>query len=247
MEKGRSCILINSVKMRNTAYILFFLWGLSSLVTGCRKKNDPLFDGVNCTGNCYLLTGTLIDSVAGTGISGARLQFYFHDFRGGTFGAKKILLGQTTTTTAGRYDFRFDGSRFASLSGWYTAEAYKDDLFNNPLTKNELAVFDLDSSQYNIPVVQQFSLFRPATLRIRVIAATITNFQFLTISNSYGKGGVGVVLNGGRNIDTTLTFKTAGDLRSFIQADARGNGVNISTYDTLIIPSRSTRQIELRF
>ncbi|MBK6826804.1 MAG: hypothetical protein IPG86_08050 [Chitinophagaceae bacterium] len=55
------------------------------------------------------------------------------------------------------------------------------------------------------------------------------------------------MLNGGRNIDTILNYKTAGDLPSFIQADARGNGVNISLYDTLVIPARGTRQIEMRF
>lgn len=233
--------------MKTSCYTIVFVWVFATLVTGCRKKNDPLFDGVNCSGNCYILTGTLIDSVSGTGISGAKIQFYFHDFRGGTFGTKKILLGKTTTTSAGRYDFRFDGSRFAQLSGWYTAEAYKDDLFNNPLTNNEVAMFDLDSSRYNTPFVQQFSLFRPATLRIRVIARNVTNFQFLTVDYNYGKAGIGVVLNGGRNIDTTLTFITAGDIRNFIQADARGNGVNISTYDTLVIPASSTREIEMRF
>lgn len=239
--------MINLFELKKTFYILFIFWGLCSLSSGCRKKNDPLFDGVNCTGNCYILTGTLIDSAAGTGISGARLQFYFNEFRGGTFGAKRILLGQTTSSSTGQYQFRFDGSRFARLSGWYSAEAFKDDLFNNPLSKNEVADFDLDSTHYNIPFVQQLPLFRPANLKIRVIASTVTSFQFLTIDYSYGKGGVGVVLNGGRNIDTTLSFTTAGDLRSFIQADARGNGVNISIYDTLVIPARSTRQIEMRF
>jgi hypothetical protein len=233
--------------VKQTFYIFFVLWGLCCLTIGCRKKNDALFDGVNCTGNCYILTGTLIDSAAGTGISGARLQFYFNEHRGGGFGAKKILLGQTISSSTGQYQFRFDGSRFARVHGWYTAEAFKDDLFNNPLTTNEVALFNLDSTHYNIPLVQQLILFRPATLKIRVIASTITNFQFLTLGYSYGKGGVGHVLNGGRNIDTILNFKTAGDLRSFIQADARGNGVNISLYDTLVIPARSTRQIEMRF
>lgn len=233
--------------MKSFFYTIILIWALATLVTGCRKKNDPLFDGVNCSGNCYILTGTLIDSAAGSGISGATIQFYFHEFRGGTFGAKKIFLGKTTTTTAGRYDFRFDGSRFARQSGWYTAEAYKDDYFHDPVNKNTVSVFDLDSSYYNIPFTQQLPLFRPATLRIRVIASTVTNFQFLTVDYNYGKGGIGVVLNGGRLIDTTLIFKTAGDLRCFLQADARGNGVNISAYDTIVIPARSTRQVEMRF
>jgi len=239
--------LINSFDVKQIFYLLFVIWGLCSLASGCRKKNDPLFDGVNCTGNCFILTGTLIDSAAGTGISGARLQFYFNQHRGGGFGAKKIYLGQTTSSSTGQYQFRFDGSRFARTYGWYTIEAFKDDLFNNPLDPNEVAIFDLDSTHYNTPFVQQLILFRPATLKIRVIASTVTNFQFLTVSYGYGKGGVGVSLHGGRNIDTILNYKTAGDLRSFIQADARGNGVNISLYDTLVIQARSTRQIEMRF
>lgn len=233
--------------MKRTLHILLVGAVALLFLHGCRKKNDPLFDGVNCTGNCFILNGNLIDSAGGTGISGGTIKFYFHEFRGGTFGAKKILLGETITGSGGQYSFRFDGSRFARMQGWFTAEAFKDDYFHDPVNQNTVSVFDLDSTRYNIPFIQQFSLFRPATLRVRVIASTVTNFQYLTVDCSYGKASNGVVLNGGRSIDTTLVFKTAGDLRSFIQADARGNGVFITRYDTLIVPARNSRQIEIRF
>jgi hypothetical protein len=89
-------------------------------------------------------------------------------------------------------------------------------------------------------------LFQPATVKVRVIASTVTNFQYLTVSYSFGNVGNGIVFNGGRSIDTTITWKTAGDLRTFLQADAIGNGVNIQKRDTVIVQTNNTRQIEIR-
>jgi len=214
-------------------------------VSSCRKDKDPLFDGVTCSGNCYILTGKLIDSAANTGIASGEIKFYFKD-NTGTFSNKKIYLGRTITNANGDYSFKFDGSRFNNVRGYYYAEAFKGDMFFDPFYPNQVATFDLDTSFYNLPFTQNFPLFRPATVKVRVVASTVTNFQYLTVSYSYGKIGNGIVFNGGRSIDTIITWKTAGDLRTFIQADAVGNGVNILKRDTVIVQTNNTRQIEIR-
>ena len=214
-------------------------------VSSCRKDKYPLFDGVTCSGNCYILTGKLIDSAANTGISGGEIKFYFKD-NTGTSSSKKIYLGKATTNANGDYSFKFDGSRFNNVRGYYYAEAFKGDMFFDPIYENQVSVFDLDTSFYNLPFIQNFPLFKPATVKVRVIASTITNFQYLTVSYSYGKMGSGIIFNGGRSIDTTITWKTAGDLRTFIQADAVGNGINIIKKDTVFIQTNNTGQIEIR-
>lgn len=215
-------------------------------VNSCRKSNDALFDGVNCTGNCYVLTGKLIDSALNSGISGGEIKFYFKDITG-TFSSKTIYLGRSITDANGNYSFRFDGNRFKNFMGYYYAEAFNGSMFGgDQLYPNRVATFDLDTSLFNVPFIQNFPLFRPATVKVRVVATASTNFQFLTVDYSYGKVGQGIVFNGGRSIDTTITWKTAGDLRTFVQADAVGNGVNIQKRDTLIVPTNNTRQIEIR-
>jgi hypothetical protein len=217
----------------------------AAVLVACRKEKKPVFDGVNCTGNCYILTGTLVDSVVNTGIAEGEMKFYFRD-NTGTFSSKTVYLGKATTGTNGSYTFRFDGSSFNNRWGYYYAEAYNGNMFSDPVYQNRVGVFYLDTSMYNIPLVQYFTLFRPATLKVRVIASAVTNFQYLTVDYNYGKAGKGIIFNGGRTIDTVITWKTAGDLRSFVQADAVGNGVNIQKRDTVVVPANGTRQVEIR-
>lgn len=214
-------------------------------VNSCRKNKDALFDGVSCSGNCYILTGKLSDSAAGAGIADGEIKFYF-DNNTGIFSNNKTYLGRAVTDVNGNYTFRFDGSRFNAVRGYYYAEAYKGNMFVDPMYLNRVANFSLDSSLYNVPFTQNFSLFKPATVKVRVVASTVTNFQYLTVSYSYGKISNGIVFNGGRTIDTIITWKTAGDLRTFVQGDAVGNGVNIQKKDTVTIPTNDTRQIEIR-
>jgi hypothetical protein len=224
-----------------TSFFLIVLF-----ITSCRKDKDALFDGENCAGNCYVLTGKLIDSAANSGIASGEIKFYFNDITG-TYSNRKIYLGRAITDANGNYTFRFDGSRFNNFRGYYFADAFKGNMHTaDPVYKNRVATFDLDTSLYNVPYIQNFPLFRPATVKVRVIASTVTNFQYLTVDYSYGKTGNGIIFNGGRRIDTTIVWKTAGDLRTFVQGVAVGNGVNVQIRDTVVIPTNGTRQVEIR-
>ncbi len=105
--------------------------------SSCRKDKNPLFDGVNCSGNCYVLTGKLIDSAANSGVATGEINFYFND-NTGTFSNKKIFLGRAITDLNGDYTFRFDGSRFNNVRGYYYAEAYKGNMFAEPVYENRV-------------------------------------------------------------------------------------------------------------
>jgi hypothetical protein len=134
---------------------------------------------------------------------------------------------------------------FKDVLGYYYIDAFSSDMIGGDIIyPNRVATFDLDSTKYNVPFIQNFPLFRPATIKIRVVTS-VDNFQFLTVNSSYGKVSKGIILNGGRYIDTTFSWKTAGDVLTFIQADAVGHGVDIHKKDSLVIPANTTGNIEI--
>lgn len=229
--------------MKNTLLQLFYII-LILTATACLKSKQPKFDGVTCNNKCFILTGILLDSAFNKGIAYGEVKFYFH-YAGGIFG-RTDYLGKVKTDANGTYRFVMPGNVYQYVFGYFYAEAYKDNMFAGLIYKNQVATYHLDSTDFDMPVVKNLLLFRPATLKLRVIANTVTGFNFLTISYGYGKGSDGFVINGPRSIDTTFTFKTAGDIRTFIQVDAKGNGVNVEKFDTILIPANATKQVEVR-
>lgn len=233
--------MLNAIK-NNLLHILFA--GIVLLSNSCIKGINPKFDGVTCNSKCYILTGLLLDSALNKGIANGEIKFYFK--KPGLISITDYL-GKVNTDGAGNYRFVMPGVVYQHVSGHFYAEAFKDDLFHDPFYKNRVASFSLDSTNYDIPVVKNLLLFKPATLKLRIIAFTVTGFRFLTVSYGYGIGSNGYVFNGPRSIDTVLTFKTAGDIRTFIKVDAKGNNVDITKYDTIQIPANAIGQVEIRF
>lgn len=216
------------------------------LVNSCFKDKGPLSDGISCSGKCYVLTGKLIDSAANAGIQGGELRFYFQDIEGFFF-RPKTYIGRTVTDASGNYIFRFDGTRFTKSMGYFYAEAYKETMFGyNRDYPNRVARFDLDTSLYNFPYNQNFLLFRPATLQVRVTSSSAPDSKRYSLNFNYGKTRTGLWLLGSRPIDTTITWKIAGDLRTLVEASATINGVYVKRQDSLIVPANTTRKIELR-
>lgn len=230
--------------MKKETILLLLLVVITS--SSCFKNKNPLFDGVSCTGNCYELTGRVMDSAGAVPLSNAEVKF-FYKYSSGILISRTDYLGKTSTNSLGQYQFRFDGSRYNYLMGYYYAEMYKGDFFADPGYKNRVGIFRLDSTQYNLPFVQNFSLFRPATLKVRVIVPASASFQFITVSYEYGRGGNGISINGGRAIDTTLSWGTAGDLRTYVRADAVSNGVAVTRYDSITVSANSTGTVTINF
>jgi hypothetical protein len=142
-------------------------------------------------------------------------------------------LGKTTSNEAGEYRFQFDGTNYKSREGYFFMKATRSGYFYDPFGDNTVTNFNLDSSQFNMAVAHDFVLFRPAKLTVRFRAVTITNFQFLTFSYGYGIVETGVILHGGRNMDTTISFNTAGDVHTSVRWSAKGNSVDVQKRDTL--------------
>ena len=214
------------------------------LLTACIKTKQD-FDGVNCSGNCYILTGKVIDTPSNAGLQGVELKFYYRPPGYTLISDPSRYLGKTTTNSNGDYKFQFDGTKYKAGTGFYRIVATKSGYFYDPFNQNDVKIFDLDSSQFNVPFNQDFALFRPAKLAVRFRATTVTNFEFLTFVYHYGTRGTGIILNGRRTIDTTITFQTAGDVGTFVQWDAVGNGVSIRKNDTLFTTRGGTIQYQI--
>jgi len=225
---------ITCYNMRHLVITIAFCWMLVS----CRK-DQPLFDGHSCSGSCFILTGHLTEAQSNSPLPGTELKFYYKRSQY-TFFDRTEYLGSTTTASDGSYSFRFDSKDFTDPSaGFFVIEGERDGyIYRNAgdQINSELALFNLDSSRINIPQVNNLTLYKAAIIKFQIKAATVTNFDFLLVTYSYGTNSYGPVINGGRAIDTTLIYKTASDIPTFINWNALGNGVSISQKDTLIVP-----------
>ena len=219
--------------------ISFFL-----LLNSCRKTT-PEFDGINCTGNCYILTGRVIDTPSNAGLQGVELKFFYRPPGYALLTNPTRYLGKTTTNQRGEYNFRFDGTGFKEDGGYYKIQAVKAGYFYGNLNQNDIREFDLDSADFNVPFNQDFALYRVAKLTVRFVASTVTSFDFLTFSYNYGPLGTGIIFPGGRKIDTTITYQTAGDISTFVQWGATGSNINIRKKDTLVVARGGTAQYQV--
>ena len=213
------------------------------LLTACRKT-IPEFDGINCTGNCYILTGRVVDTPSTAGLQGVELKFFYRPPGYALLTNPTRYLGKTTTNQKGEYNFKFDGTAFKDNGGYYRIQAEKAGYFYGHLKQNDIS-FDLDSTDFNVPLKQDFALYRAANLTVRFFATTNTNFEFLTFSYNYGPLGTGIIFPGGRKIDTIITYQTAGDISTFVQWETTGNNINIQKRDTLVVARGGTAQYQV--
>ena len=226
---------ISGQDMKRQLIILLLTLGLLS----CRK-DKPLFDGQSCGGSCYILTGKLFEVQSNLPLANTELKFYFRENGYFIFYDPTKFLGRTTTAADGSYTFKFDSKQFENIKGSFRIEGTKNGyIFNNKGDTADpvLSRFYLDSSNINISQINNLFLYKSTTLRLKIKATSITNFDWLTITYDYGKNGYGPAIKGNRTIDTTFIYKTASDRPTYINWNARGNGVNIYKSDTLIIPA----------
>ncbi|MFT3826451.1 MAG: hypothetical protein QM731_21200 [Chitinophagaceae bacterium] len=225
-------------------FVLFILCGVT--LTACFKDNTiPSYDGTSCAGECYVLAGRITEKQSGNGLAGVELKFYFKP-AGYAIIDNRDYLGVARTGTDGSYSFSFPGKKYRSPQGYFIMQGSKEGYIYFNTGSTEIMTFLLDSTRLNSPVVNNIALYKASTLKINVKTDSITNFNFLTVTYSYGNGGYGQALNGGAPINQTLTYKTAADMPTFIQWNAYGNGVSISRKDTIVVPSGTEKVYDIK-
>src|SRR6476620_12380823 len=88
------------------------------LLTACIKTKQE-FDGVNCSGNCYILTGKVVDTPSNAGLQGVELRFYYRPPGYTLIRDPTRYLGKAMTNSNGDYKFQFDGTKYKTGAGYY--------------------------------------------------------------------------------------------------------------------------------
>lgn len=238
--------------MRLTWYLSLFV-----LIVSCKKATDntPMFDGVNCSGNCFILRGVVTDTPTNKRLNNVEVRFYLGKLTVGQIQwplpdpDEVYYLGKTYSNNNGEYEFKFNGTGLKYGSSLYYIQATKQGYIYGPTPAHyKVRNFYLDSNNFDIPFVQNFHLFFPATMKVRIKTSTVTNYKFIAFGYSYGNGiGNGINIEGGRQIDTTVTFKTAGGIQSFLMYGIYGNGISIERRDTLLPPVNGVKEYMVNF
>ncbi|OFX24892.1 MAG: hypothetical protein A2033_17945 [Bacteroidetes bacterium GWA2_31_9] len=213
--------------------MVIFLISLSS----CKKYDQPAYDGINCSGNCFILIGQIIDTPTTAKLSDVELKFYLSPRE---MLSRPEYLGVTKTNSNGEYKFQFDATNFTDSNShnlFYITHNMTEYFCFEP-TSTKAGYFNLTSSNVNIPFIQNFTFFKKAKLKVHFKSQQIFPYDFFDFMYGFGKTNFGIAFNGHRYIDTTITFITAGDIRAFINWGPGYYGSNMH-YDTIIIPTSS--------
>lgn len=232
--------------MKNILKCCVTVVAFTLLLLSC-KKNEPLFDGVNCDNNCFIISGKIVDTPSVQGIANTEVRLYFNEDRNLTIFRNTKYVGRTFTDANGRYQFRFNGSSLArSADGYYFVKiTHQDHFLDNYLNRLNHS-FQLDSSDFNKVTMKDFTMFRNAKLNLRIKGLLRTSDQ-VTISTDHGGLPVGWVLNGGRTIDTTLNLQVGGDIFTRATIDLLSNGVNKRSVDSIKVARSTTGQLTISF
>lgn len=201
------------------------------------NKQKAKFDGIYCSNNCYILTGKVIDTAANRALEGVELKFYYKPIGIISFDS---YLGKANTNSTGNYQFQFDGTNYKNSRGYYKIVATKSGYFYLPKQNNKVLTFNLDSSLFNIPIVQNFSLYKPSKFILKVKSSSTADFEYLTFTSDYNGIGNGIIFNGGKAIDTNILIETAADIKTYINWYTSRKGINVSKKDTLICKTDNT-------
>ena len=211
------------------------------------RKNDPMYDGVNCNNNCFTIVGTVIDTPSMKGIANADVRLYFNEDQSLSIFRNAKYVGRTSSDANGKYQFRFDGSSLSkSTDGYYfikiTEQAYFLDTYINRLNNS----FQLDSSHFNKTEIKNFILFRNAKLNLRIKGAALAT-DHVTVSTDFGGLPTGWVIKGRRTIDTSFTIPVGGDIYTRVYLDFAKNGVAQRIIDSTKVPQQTTGQMIISF
>ena len=232
-------------KLRKYFLLYCFVILFLTCFISCRKdKSTPA--SIPCSGNCYILTGQIIDTPSTNKLSEVEIRLYYYlQVLTPVLGPR--LVAKTKTDVDGKYTFKLDGTKFKDDPyGFFFA-------FTKPgycygVQDDKLNYFDLDSSNFDIPFVQNFALTKTARFKLHLKNGGLNKYDFLTFQYRFRNDnfGGGNLFSVDKQVDTTIAFSTAGDIRTIIYwvVTDKGN-ILIEKKDTLIIPADTQRDYEI--
>ena len=214
-----------------------FIFSFSS----CKKNTEE--EGIECKGYCFMLKGQLLDTPANNKISGVELKFYYDQLSFfNLFSAK--YLGSVITDANGEYIFDFDATNFRDPDYVFVMKYSKPGYFYQPSDYNDLSLFHLVDSNINVPYVQNFTLYKSATLKVHIKVSTFTDFNYLEFRHSYKTSSLYFSHNypGHHPFEVTFTEMTAGDVNTYIKCET-DHVVQVN--DSIIIPAGTEQLYEI--
>ena len=198
------------------------------------KKDRPIYDG-NCTGNCFVLQGKVVEQQTQTPLGNIKIGIYFKHPSGG-LGSSTDHLGEITTKLDGSYFFSFPKSAYSQglIKFQGGIQGYINDNFQEGI--NTIASVRTDYIQQDT-ITTELKLWKSAFLKIHVATSTITNFNSFFFNNTFQGSYFGVYsVPGNRSFDTTFNILTASDIPTYITWSTT-QGTILRGKDTVIVPS----------
>jgi len=217
---------------------ILLLTALLTTLFACKKSTIA---GDDCAGNCYIITGTLLDTPFQRPVAGARVTLnHLTNPANGTW----IGIRTATTDEAGTYTLRYDLSA-APNGGTFMVIPYKIGYLDNAVHAGLSQTFGLAPAQANNPVRHDITMYRAAYLKVRLTASALTPFAPLSFRAHYLNHPLVSPMQTTRILDpqftsvldTTLHWTTGGNVRTFLEVSGQ------RTYrDTVIVPADSVRE-----
>ena len=220
-------------------------------ISSCKKKNKPQFKGDNCVGNCYRISGSVLDKSTGTPLSSVQLRIYLYRTGYILFGSRQTFLGRIYTNTDGSFNFSFDAKNYKDPRGYFFIEADLDnflsDEFLAPYTTNQkqLIEFKLDSTKINKPQKFAINLYQKAILNLNIKANGPTNVSAVAAGIKFNNNKLEKFIRIKGKLDTTLKFTVAGDAKTYVIWRSYDSSVQLNKIDSISIPRGSEKNYSI--
>lgn len=208
-------------------------------------KDKAKFDGITCSGNCFILKGHLKDTPYLNNLSGVELKFYYRK----THGWFSSYLGKAYTDAGGNYQFKFDATDYLNpKDGYFSIVSYKEGYMTYLISKNLMpSYFHLDSTHINLPFTQNCTVVKIANIKVNIKANTQVNFKTLKFSYHYGRGIINLWHNGPGPYEKSFSIETAEGLPTKIEWNVTGNNTSAKGQDTIVVLPNTEPVYDIEF
>ncbi len=225
---------------------LFLLVVVPFLFMRMSSCDKPVFDGENCTGDCFILKGKVTDSASSLGLPGVQLKLYYRQSGYVLLGGTQLLVNSHTDQN-GNYSMVFDATRYDLQRGYLIMDATHPSYFLTPYGNAVSHDLAFTSADINRQKQLDFSMFYPGTVKLKVKTDS-SDFNYLNVTYEYGKGGYGFYLDGKRKIDTTILIKTATGIQTRINWSTVSDGkIKTQKKDSILVARDSIPEYNIRF
>lgn len=217
--------------MKNLIYLIL---GFVGLLTGCAIDGFP-----ECTGNgCLIFEGKITDT-SGNSLEDTDLTLVFDEasFANWFFSDREVLK-RTRTDENGNYRMAIFGEDYRDGEGFFEIIANKENFI-----KRDKSIHDIDSSDFDTPILVDIDLAPEATLEL--LLQTVSGVSDLEYNLVVDYSPTIFDLSQSANLDTTYTYRVAGDQYVSVYYKYKKSGAEINRSDSVFIERGATGQINI--